>query len=721
MVKYRRIKNTRPKAFVGESIVAAGIGAAATLASAAISSAATTAGAKRQALAQQQAAQTQAEALKKQNDNANKLQEKQIEFTQKENEQNRDLQNQIQMNLQMLQGQQNENARLDAARIQVKKGGNPFMRAGLSSFLQAGNNMPFEVTDGGYAMPIGVTPQGYDLYELRGDNHEQYHKTRGGKYKSGVGIKAATGQIVEGEGGKRNAQGELIMVTPYDIKFISKHSLHGFNPTNAVLNGLDPQVAYNEQELIKAYNNSPVKKNKYKNGGPSIHIKPENRGKFTTLQERTGKSATWFKENGTPAERKMATFAINARKWNKRKAGGNSVALFDLSNPINFSTDTIAPTVGGIEYIMNNREKQKCGGRMKRAGGGPYSYYNRYNQFTPPSVNQLAQVPDHIMNMTPADIVKGTNNGTLNISGELIKASDNGYQKPTQINTQDTSKKYSLSSDDANLIGAGITGASSLLAGGITSLGNYIASKYARRGLIDATNATIEGARRLRTVNPDLIRRSDFAAAHAMPALIDTRVNLNPQLASVERATQRLRRDISRGSSSAAAGINRYANAETNAYDQRSKIYSTGLEYLNHINEFNAKNIQDASLKNAAFDNQAGQDYLQSKLDLAKYNNDIVNKRIGIEYAAKADLATGLADVLSSKAKGNAQTWANVNTTTGNAFASAIQQNAKNYEDWNANAQGKQYADAFRDFFKKHPGATYSDFENWWQNGRFVS
>lgn len=55
--------------------------------------------------------------------------------------------------------------------------------------------------------------------------------------------------------------------------------------------------------------------------GGSIHIKPQNRGKFTALMERTGHSASWFKENGTPAQRKMATFALNARKWNHADGG----------------------------------------------------------------------------------------------------------------------------------------------------------------------------------------------------------------------------------------------------------------------------------------------------------------------------------------------------------------------------------------------------------------
>lgn len=51
-------------------------------------------------------------------------------------------------------------------------------------------------------------------------------------------------------------------------------------------------------------------------GKNPIHIKPENRGKFTALKERTGHSTSWFLQNGTPAQKKMANFARNAAKWN---------------------------------------------------------------------------------------------------------------------------------------------------------------------------------------------------------------------------------------------------------------------------------------------------------------------------------------------------------------------------------------------------------------------
>lgn len=55
--------------------------------------------------------------------------------------------------------------------------------------------------------------------------------------------------------------------------------------------------------------------------GGKIHIKKKNRGKFTALKKRTGKSASWFKAHGTPAQKKMAVFALNARKW-KHAHGG---------------------------------------------------------------------------------------------------------------------------------------------------------------------------------------------------------------------------------------------------------------------------------------------------------------------------------------------------------------------------------------------------------------
>lgn len=78
----------------------------------------------------------------------------------------------------------------------------------------------------------------------------------------------------------------------------------------------NPFVIDREEYLLNIpYNiNLPEPRLSLKDGG-KIYIKPSHRGRFTALKERTGHSTTWFKENGTPAQKKMATFALNAAKW----------------------------------------------------------------------------------------------------------------------------------------------------------------------------------------------------------------------------------------------------------------------------------------------------------------------------------------------------------------------------------------------------------------------
>lgn len=66
------------------------------------------------------------------------------------------------------------------------------------------------------------------------------------------------------------------------------------------------------------------------NGG-KIHIKPENRGKFTALKKRTGHSASWFKAHGTPAQKKMAVFALNAKKW--KHGDGGLLNMYEGGGP----------------------------------------------------------------------------------------------------------------------------------------------------------------------------------------------------------------------------------------------------------------------------------------------------------------------------------------------------------------------------------------------------
>ena len=248
-----KLRNKRPKALFGE-VAAAGIQAAATLAAAGIQARQMASSAKEQANAQIQGAQMQAKSIEQTNQNNNTLQQQSQQFIATENEANRQLQRDWQMNMQLAQGMLTSEDRRAESRIQVKKGGkvrrsNKGLRD--ASFPLRAGNLPFRVTDGGGVIPIGVTPEGYDLYEIVGNDHDHYHKTKGGKRKSGVGIKFGNGQVVEGEGNQNSRQGEYLLTTPDAGFFISKHSVNGFNPAEAINAGMSPIDAYQIQEANK--------------------------------------------------------------------------------------------------------------------------------------------------------------------------------------------------------------------------------------------------------------------------------------------------------------------------------------------------------------------------------------------------------------------------------------------------------------------------------------
>lgn len=251
-----KLKNggkSRPKAIFG---VDGAITAAATLAAAGMTTAATLKAANQQSKAVESSARTQAEAIKAQTANNTDLQKESINFQRQINQENRQQQQDIQTTLQLMAGQQNMNDRLKATQEVAKYGGRP-KRKKLSKMTSdipsyGGARIPFRVTDGGGVIPIQIDDAGYGLYELYGNDHDHYHKTSRGKYKSGVGIKFADGSTIEGEGNQNSNQGELLYVTPYDNMFISKHNIKGFNPTKAVQEGMHPQDAFDAQQKIKA-------------------------------------------------------------------------------------------------------------------------------------------------------------------------------------------------------------------------------------------------------------------------------------------------------------------------------------------------------------------------------------------------------------------------------------------------------------------------------------
>lgn len=379
---------SRKKALFGEAVIAG-----ATLAAAGMNVAATISAAKSQAKAMVSNAQTQAQAMLKQNANNNNLQRENIEFTKEQNEENRRQQRDIQMTLQAMTAQQNTEDRLEANKMQVKYGGRPKRMRLKSTPSYGGANEPFTVTDGGGVIPINTDIDGYGLYELYGNDHEHYHKTKSGKHKTGVGIKFANGEVVEGEGNQNTNKGELLYVTPNDAMFISKHSIDGFNPRVAVEQGLNPEDAFNIQEEIKAING--------------------------------------YKDDGTKAK-------CGKHKSIKKLYGGYNI-LFNNANLTQNPSNLTLPVATGVTYLANNNKNNenieaklgkrmsfKCGGRRKAVLGinGITRFYDDY------IANTWFYRPNNSSNIstnTSTGGYNGINNGSFwdNYGGAIISASSN--------------------------------------------------------------------------------------------------------------------------------------------------------------------------------------------------------------------------------------------------------------------------------------------------------
>lgn len=91
----------------------------------------------------------------------------------------------------------------------------------------------------------------------------------------------------------------------------------------------DPKQTTTMKKRAEFFKNS-----KFENGGKmSIHIKPENRGKFNATKKRTGKTTEELTHSKNPLTRKRAIFAQNAKKW-KHANGGELLGLDYYTNQL---------------------------------------------------------------------------------------------------------------------------------------------------------------------------------------------------------------------------------------------------------------------------------------------------------------------------------------------------------------------------------------------------
>lgn len=168
--------------------------------------------------------------------------------------------------------------------------------------------------------------------------------------------------------------------------------------------------------------------------GSGIHIKKENRGKFTATKKRTGKTTEELTHSKNPLTRKRAIFAQNAKKW-KHEDGGNvhkpngHRSILDngwfktkdlkKNHPLTYQQGGSFTTGALVDTIYDNGTEQK------------YSKGN-YNNFNPKLLSQLKPNENNHYD----DIVKYKNHpthpsrGKFNKSGTKFYITDFGMKNP---------------------------------------------------------------------------------------------------------------------------------------------------------------------------------------------------------------------------------------------------------------------------------------------------
>ncbi len=429
--KLRNGGKKRYKAFLGAD---GAIMAAATLAAASITTGATLAAAKSQSKAIVDSAKTQAQSIKDQTLNNNNLQREQLAFTRQQNQENRQQQQDIQTTLQLMAGQQNMNDRIERNKMQVKYGGNKKRSIKFQPFY---GGAPFRVTDGGGVIPLAINQDGYGLYELYGNDHEHYHKTRGDKNKTGVGIKFNDGSVVEGEGNQNTNQGELLYVTPEDAIFISKHSIDGFNPAQAVNQGVHPIEAFNVQEYLKAINGlkddgSKAKCGKHKSikrlmGGNNPIINQANLTQSYTNNTAPISAGIIYGINTTSPVEKIQTMKPVAKcgKHIKLRNGGRKKALFGDYAGASYSG---IGNIGGalISGLGNIFSSRKLGNAYNKAGNILADAYSQIHGIDMSELNREDYEAPHTL-----AVVRSAN---TNINPQLERIRRNSIAERREIN-----------------------------------------------------------------------------------------------------------------------------------------------------------------------------------------------------------------------------------------------------------------------------------------------
>lgn len=684
------------------------IQAAATLAAAGIGATATALSAKKQSEAMIKNAETQAKSLESQNENNTNLQKESINFTRQQNQEARQQQQDIQMTLQMMAGQDNMMNRMEANKVAFKYGGSKRKHKLKEAIPFYGGANQFKVLDGGGVIPINVDPNGYGLYEIYGNDHKHYHKTRGGKYKSGVGIKFADGDVVEGEGNQNTNKGEKLFVTPNDAMFISKHSIDGFNPSDAVEAGLHPEIAFNIQEQLKQINgieDDGTRKKQY--GGQQLLSYPTN---ISPYYNSNAMALAGLSNKAKCGKRVSIRRKAKQGTGTTSFAGNTTMSYKDYDNIFRGIAGTTlkgytqglypngySPISAMPGYQRSPRTSYPTFSQINKFPIDPYlvnqdglatDYQNWIN--SPNNIGSSMTMGEYYQTYRPQNYGQDTN--AIGDYGDVVVTAKApnvdttelvgkpGEPAKVPINTTYTQAKSPSWWDKHG--GAAINAAANIIGSGLGIGANLYAGNIMNKAYQRASDIMGRAYDQLQTIDEDFINRSDYMAPKSLAVIRNADTNINPQLERIRRNAMAEEREINRNTLSSAARQQRLAAAKDRMMQSSSEQYAFKHNEDEKIRQANAERITQVAKDNADREIQAIKDYTAARLSLKQYNNDIINQRITGKAQAQAD-------ALSQGAAAKASAWQASGATLANALAASGQGFANSYE---ANRKAKQEA-----------------------------
>jgi hypothetical protein len=234
-------------------------------------------------------------------------------------------------------------------------------------------------------------------------------------------------------------------------------------------------------------------KDHFKKGG-TIHIKPENKGKFNATKKATGKTTEELTHSKNPVTKKRAVFAQNAKKWHHAKGGKLGYAQGgDPLQDLRIATE--GPVNDSLQAMYNKEPKfapLSFGAPSGEVvGGGPL-----YNSNTPQTSNpdgtgfnwqkagtQLATYGPNVVNSFLQSRLRGPAAPTLE-TGVKLDRIDPSAQLASNARQ---------ASNAARTVRNGVAQSSDLISATGSLLAKRLAADNAVIGQNQATNAEIQG------------------------------------------------------------------------------------------------------------------------------------------------------------------------------------------------------------------------------------